>query len=62
MKKFLMIFILLVFVICEDMLFIEPNLLFLKTEKIYVPNWNKQIDGFKIAVITDVHLGTKFVD
>ena len=57
-----MIFILLVFVICEDMFFIEPNLLFLKTEKIYVPNWNKQIDGFKIAVIADVHLGSKFVD
>ena len=62
MKKLLMIFILWVFVICADMFFIEPNLLFLKTEKIYVPNWNKQIDGFKIAVIADIHLGTKFVD
>ena len=49
-------------VLCIDLFFIEPNMLLTKSQKLEIPHWNKDLDGFKIALITDIHLGTKFVD
>ena len=49
-------------VLCIDIFFIEPNILLTKSQKLEIPHWNKDLDGFKIALITDIHLGTKFVD
>lgn len=49
-------------VLCIDLFFIEPNILLTKSQKLEIPHWNKDLDGFKIALITDIHLGTKFVD
>ena len=62
MKKFMLFLLIFCLVIGLDMFIIEPNLLIVKKQKIYVPNWDKNIDGFKVAVIADIHLGTKFVD
>ena len=66
MKKFLLISLSIILVLTVilglDMFVIEPNLLITKYQKIYVPNWDKNIDGFKIAIVTDIHLGTKFSD
>lgn len=38
--------------------YVEPNLLEYKYQNIYTQNWNKNLDGFKIAVISDLHIGT----
>ena len=62
MKKFLLILFASLIFIGLDMFVIEPNILIVKNQKLYVPNWNKNIDGFKVAVVADIHLGTKFVD
>ena len=69
MKKFfkfltttIIIFITLLGLLCVDVFFIEPNVLLTKSQKLEIPHWNKDLDGFKIALITDIHLGTKFVD
>lgn len=45
-----------------DALCIEPNLLIVKNENLYIPNWDKGLNGFKVAVISDLHIGSKFVD
>ena len=62
MKKFMLFFLIFCLFIGLDMFVIEPNLLFVKKQKVYVPNWNKNIDGFKVAIVADIHLGTKFSD
>lgn len=49
-------------VLCIDLFFIEPNVLLTKSQKLEIPNWNKDLNGFKIALVTDIHLGTRFVD
>lgn len=49
-------------VLCIDLFFIEPNILLTKSQKLEIPNWNKDLNGFKIALVTDIHLGTRFVD
>ena len=45
-----------------DMRLIEPNMLIAKQQKVFVPHWDKQLDGFKICVITDLHLGEKTIN
>ena len=40
--------------------FIEPNKLVIRQENLFLPYW--QIQNFKIGVISDIHIGTKFVD
>lgn len=69
MKKFfkfltttIIIFITLLGLLCVDVFFIEPNVLLTKSQKLEIPNWNKDLNGFKIALVTDIHLGTRFVD
>lgn len=61
MKKLLLIFIICILVILTDMLFFEPNFLLVKQKSLYLPFWDKQLDGFKISVISDLHIGTHFV-
>ncbi len=40
---------------------IEPDMLVLKKVDLYLPNWDKENSGLKIAVISDMHIGTKYV-
>lgn len=42
--------------------FIEPNMLLVKTKDIYLPNLNPKFDGVKIGVVSDLHIGTSFVN
>lgn len=61
MKKIfliILIIILLPLIFFIDMHWLEPNALIVKKEKLYLPNWNKNLNGYKIAIITDLHIGT----
>jgi len=65
MKKFFVLIIslaLLLGALLVDMFFIEPNMLLVKNQKVYVPNWIQELNGFKIAVVSDLHIGTKNVN
>jgi len=42
--------------------FIEPNRLVVREETIAIDNWPRALDGFKIAVISDIHAGGSFID
>lgn len=62
LKTTAIIFITILGLLCVDVFFVEPNILLTKSQKLEIPNWNKDLNGFKIALVTDIHLGTKFVD
>ena len=40
---------------------IEPNLLVLHREVVTIDKWPKELDGLKVAVISDIHVGSWFV-
>jgi predicted MPP superfamily phosphohydrolase len=40
---------------------IEPNLLVLHRELVTIDKWPKELDGLKVAVISDIHVGSWFV-
>src|SRR6476619_4978654 len=42
--------------------FIEPNLLIVREETIAMDKWPRELDGLKIAVISDIHTGGSFID
>ncbi|MBQ4114932.1 metallophosphoesterase [bacterium] len=39
--------------------FIEPEKLHINNQNLYLPYWNKQLDGLKVCVISDLHIGTR---
>src|SRR5688572_22699068 len=41
--------------------FIEPNLLVIREQTIEIENWPQQLDGFRVAVISDIHVGASFI-
>lgn len=56
MKKIIKIFLIIIlFSIIFYSRTIEPDRLVIKQQTIYVPNWNKKLDGLKIALISDIH-------
>ena len=42
--------------------FIEPNRLIVREESIAMYNWPRELDGLKIAVISDIHAGGSFIN
>ena len=38
--------------------FVEPNLLFVNKYTIKVPHWSKELNGFKVVAISDIHAGS----
>lgn len=42
--------------------FIEPNRLVLHQETITIDGWPKGLDNLKIAVLSDIHVGSSFID
>lgn len=42
--------------------FIEPNRLVTKSLTVSTPYWNKDLSGYKIAVVSDLHIGSRHVD
>jgi predicted MPP superfamily phosphohydrolase len=41
---------------------VEPNRLVVRQESIAIDKWPKELDGLKIAVISDIHVGANFID
>lgn len=41
---------------------IEPNLLIVHQETITLANWPSELDELKVAVISDIHAGSPFID
>ncbi|MCR5260781.1 MAG: metallophosphoesterase, partial [Candidatus Gastranaerophilales bacterium] len=61
MKKTLSVVLALLFVLCLlifDVYFLEPDMLVLKRQNVYSDKWTKNLDGYKIGVISDLHIGT----
>jgi predicted MPP superfamily phosphohydrolase len=57
------IFILIVFgVFLYYSYFIEPNELIVKNYQINLSQWNKNLNGFKIVLISDIHGGSNSID
>jgi uncharacterized protein len=42
--------------------FIEPNRLVVREQTIEIENWPRELDGFRIAVLSDIHVGASFID
>ncbi len=41
---------------------IEPNKLVVRHETLAVPGWTEPLDGLRVAVIADLHVGSSFID
>lgn len=41
---------------------IEPNRLVVREETIEIANWPRELDGLRIAVLSDIHIGSNFID
>jgi len=41
--------------------FIEPDLLVIHQESIAIPNWRPEQDGLRIAILTDLHVGSPHI-
>lgn len=54
--------ILFAFLVFLDTFFVEPNLVQFNTKRLNVLCWNNDLNGFKVALVSDIHLGTRFVD
>ncbi len=61
-KMIKILLILFAFLVFLDTFFIEPNLVQFNTKRLNVPCWNKDLNGFKVVLVSDIHLGTRFVD
>jgi len=42
--------------------FIEPNRLVVRQETIQIGEWPRELSGIRIAVIADIHVGSRFID
>src|SRR6185369_13340686 len=42
--------------------FVEPNRLIVREETIAIDNWPRELDGLKIAVLSDIHAGGSFIN
>lgn len=41
---------------------IEPNRLVVREQTIEIENWPRELDGLRIAVLSDIHVGASFID
>jgi uncharacterized protein len=41
---------------------IEPNRLVVREQTIEIEDWPRELDGFRIAVLSDIHVGASFID
>lgn len=42
--------------------FIEPNRLVVREQTIEIENWPRELDGLRIAVLSDIHVGASFIN
>lgn len=50
-----------ILIFITDAAVVEPNLLISRTQKLYLPHWNAELNGLKICIVSDLHIGNKFV-
>jgi uncharacterized protein len=66
MKKILLaIFIFLLLAVAGLLayaFFVEPNRLVVNEYEVRLKNWDKNLDGFRIVAISDIHGGANFID
>lgn len=62
MRKFSLIFIILIITFFLWMTQIEPKLLLVKNVDLSIPNWSHKLNNTTIAVISDLHIGSKNVN
>lgn len=58
-SSFLLLFIILLILWGVQ---IEPRLLFVKNVDLFIPNWPKSLNDTKVAVISDLHIGSKSIN
>lgn len=64
LKRILLVFAALLFVgstLLAYSYYIEPSRLIFKRETVNVPNWNANLNGFKVVAISDIHGGSNNV-
>lgn len=66
-KKFLKLVLWLVILLSVFQLYLyasrtEPQKLEVKEETIYVPNWKEQMNGLRVGIISDLHIGMEYSD
>src|SRR5271163_3439012 len=64
-KKFLSVLLLLLIIsvsIIAWSIFVEPNMLIVRNYELKIPNWPSPLNGMKVAVIADLHVGSSFID
>lgn len=63
MKKIILIsifiFVFIILIIYSTI--VEPNKLVIKNETLFLPHWNESLDGLKVAVVSDLHVGSSKV-
>lgn len=62
MKKLCLILLILFILSLLWAILIEPRLLLIKNVDLYIPNWSKTLNNTKVAVISDLHIGSKNVN
>ncbi len=60
--KFVLILLVLTGLVFFYAGYIEPNRFVVARQTLFLPNWNENLNGFKIAVISDIHIGTGSID
>ena len=54
--------VLLALVLASWSFLIEPNRLVLHEETLILTNWSKPLDGLRVAVLSDIHAGSPFIN
>ena len=60
--KILLLFCISVFSLMFFAYNVEPYKLIVNSSNLFIPNWDKNLNGLKIGIISDLHIGTKNVD
>lgn len=66
-KKFFKLVVWLIIILAGFQLYlyasrVEPQKLEVKEETLYVPNWKSQMNGLRIGIISDLHIGMEYSD
>ncbi len=59
-KRIFITALILIFILGIYSLFIEQSFLRVKHEKLYLPNYSPELNGLKVAIISDIHIGGQF--
>jgi len=60
--KFIILCLIAVILPVTWALFVEPNMLVVKKVDLTVPKWHKEFNSLKIVVLSDIHVGSPFIN